>query len=138
VVPALAQITNSVMRAHYVTTLAKKLSIPEESIYSEIDRANKKKELNVLKQTVTSIEKGQVNRRDELEEYLLSLSLQFYLQIKDLLPKLDLAWVGSLGVAKILDKLLIWEKDKEFKIQTLAQTLPPELQPLLDSAYLQD
>ena len=112
VVPALAQITNSVMRAHYVTSLAKKLSIPEESIYSEIDRANKKKELNILKQTVSSIEKGQVNRRDELEEYMLSLLLQFYETIKRLLPKLDLAWIGSLGIAKILESYIFGTKIK--------------------------
>lgn len=138
VVPALAQITNSVMRAHYVTSLAKKLSIPEESIYSEIDRANKKKELNVLKQTVSSIEKGQVNRRDELEEYLLSLVLQHFKQVRDLLPKLDLAWIGSLGVAKIMNKLMIWDKTKDYTIQDLVKILPPELHPTLDVAYLRD
>jgi DNA primase len=138
VVPALAQITNSVMRAHYVTSLAKKLSIPEESIYSEIDRTNKKKELNVLKQTVSSIEKGQVSRRDELDEYLLSLVLQNFKQIGDLLPKLDTMWTQNLGVAKIIDKLVIWDKTKDFKIQDLVKMLPAELHPTLDAAYLRD
>ncbi len=138
IVPALAQITNSVMRAHYVSILAKKLGVPEESIYSEIERANKKKELNVLKQTVSNIESGKVSRREEVEEYLLSLSLQYYAQIKEELAKFELEWVSTMGVRKILDKLMTRDPKKEFKIQDLAAGLPPELQPLLDKTYLRD
>jgi len=138
VVPAIAQIANSVMRAHYAGELAKKLGVPEESIYSEIERTNKKKELNILKQTVSNIESGKTSRREEVEEYLLSLALQFFSQIKEFLPKTELAWIGTPAIAKILDKVRKWETDKEFKIQELAQSLPPELQVLLDTSYLRD
>lgn len=138
IVPALSQISNSVMRAHYVSSLAKKLGVPEESIYSEIERHTKKKELNILKQTVSNIESGKVSRREEVEEYLLSLSLQYYTQIKEKLEKFDLQWVSTMGVVKILDKLSTLEVKNEFKIQDLAGTLPPELQPLLDKTYLRD
>lgn len=138
VVPAIAQIANSVMRAHYVRELAKRLGVPEESIYSEIERSNKKKELNILKQTVSKIENGKTSRREEVEEYLLSLALQFFSQIKELLPKLELSWMETPAIVKILDKVRKWETDKEFKIQELAQSLPPELQVLLDTTYLQD
>jgi DNA primase len=138
IVPALAQIANSVMRAHYVSDLAKKLSVPEESIYSEINRSNKKKELNILKQTVSSIEKGQLSRREEVEEYLLSIALQHYLLIKDFLPKVELSWISTPSIAKILDKLMIWDTKIEFKIQELAKDIPSELQPVLDSTYLKD
>lgn len=138
VVPAIAQIANSVMRAHYVSELAKKLGVPEESIYSEIERSNKRKELNILKQTVSNIESGKTSRREEVEEYLLSLALQFFDQIKELLPKLETTWIATKAVAKILDKIKEWESGKEFKIQTLAKSLPPELQPSLDACYLRD
>ena len=138
VVPAIAQIANSVMRAHYAGELAKKLGVPEESIYSEIERTNKKKELNILKQTVSNIESGKTSRREEVEGYLLSLAVQFFSQIKEFLPKTELAWIGTPAIAKILDKVCKWETGKEFKIQELAQSLPPELQVLLDTSYLRD
>lgn len=138
VVPALAQIANSVMRAHYVTELAKKLNVPEESIYSEISRTNKKKELNVLKQTVSSIEKGTLSRREEVEEYLLALALQFFDKIKESLPKLELTWISTSATAKILDKLVNSDPKAEFKIQTFSRELAPELQPILDTTYLRD
>jgi len=138
VVPALAQITNSVMRAHYVSDLGKKLGIPEESIYSEIGRTNKKKELNILKQTVSNIENGKVSRREELEEYLVALGLQFYDKIKNDLDKIDLAWISTPAVEKILNKLISWDNKAEFKIQILAKSLPPELQTMLDQTYLRD
>jgi DNA primase len=138
VVPALSQIANSVMRAHYVGELAKKLKVPEESIYAEISRTNKKKELNMLKETVNSIEKGQVSRREELEEYLLSLALQFFPKIKDHLSEIKLEWLSVMAIAKIMDKLMIWDQKVEFKIQTLSASLAPELQPIIDKTYLRD
>ncbi len=138
VIPALSQISNSVVRAHYVSELARKLKVPEESIYSEINRTNKKKELNILKQTVTSIEKGQVSRREEMEEYLLSLALQYFAQIKESLPKVELVWFVTPAIAKILDRLTTLEVKAEFKIQELSKDLPPELQPIIDQTYLKD
>jgi len=138
IVPALSLITNSVMRAHYVSELAKKLSVPEESIYSEINRSNKKKELNILKQTVSSIEKGQVSRREEVEEYLLALALQFFEKVQVDLPKVEIAWISTPSIAKVFERLLVWEVKKEFKIQILASDLPPELQSILDTTYLKD
>jgi len=138
VVPVLAQITNSVMRAHYVSELSKKLGVPEESIYLEINKSNKKKELNNLKETVSSIEKGQVSRREEVEEYLLSITLQFFDQIRPNLTKIDLAWISIPAIAKIFDKLILWEVKEEFKIQKLSTNLAPELQPIIDKTYLRD
>lgn len=138
VVPAISQIANSVMRAHYVSELAKKLGVPEESIYSEIDRTNKRKQLNILKQTVSSIEKGTVSRREEVEEYLLAIALQFFDKVKENLSKVELAWISTLGVLKIMDKLTTWDSKVDFKIQDFSKTLAPELQPLLDATYLRD
>lgn len=138
VVPALSQIANSVMKAHYVRELSKKLSVPEESIYSEINRIIKKKELNILKETVQSIEKGQVSRRDEIEEYLLAITLQNFEKIKGKLPDLESDWIGKNAVGKIFNKLSAWDGKSVFNIQALASGLPAELQPLIDKTYLRD
>jgi DNA primase len=138
VIPALSGIANSVMRAHYVSDLAKKLKVPEESIYSEIERTNKKKELNILKQTVSSIEKGKVSRREELEEYVLALSLQFFDQIKPNIPALELKYIESLAVSKILAKLMEFDQKTKFKIQDFSKNMASELQPIIDQTYLLD
>lgn len=138
VVPAIAQITNSVVRAHYITELSKRLGVPEDSIYSEIERSLKKKELNSLKATVASIEKGQVSRREEVEQYALSLALQFYLDLKELFPKLNDDWIVAPAVRKILESLRKWDVKTELKIQTLSSSLPEELQGMVDSVYLRD
>jgi len=138
VVPALAQIANSVMKAYYVRELAKKLSVPEESIYSEINRINKKKELNILKETVQSIEKGQVSRREEIEEYLLAITLQNFEKIKSKLSVLENNWIGLNAIGKIFAKLASWDNKSVFSIQVLANGLPSELQPIIDKTYLRD
>ncbi len=138
VVPAIAQIANSVMKAHYVRELAKQLSVPEESIYSEINRINKKKELNILKETVQSIEKGQVSRREEIEEYLLSIALQNFEKINTKLSELEQEWLRFGAIGKIFQKLGNWDQKKTFEIQVLAGELPAELQPVIDKTYLRD
>lgn len=138
VIPAISQIANTVMRAHYVSELAKRLKVPEESIYSEIERNNKKKELNILKQTVSSIEKGKVSRRLELEEYLLSLSLQFFDQIKSNISMIEPNYIESLAVSKLITKLIGLDQKAAFKIQDFSKNTPSELLDLLDQTYLLD
>ena len=138
VIPALAMIANTVVRAHYVGELAKKLKVPEESIYSEIERNNKRKELSILKQTVMSIEKGQLSRRQEVETYFLALCLQNFENVKDSLKQIDVSWIESIAVAKIVDKLMIFEPKGTFMIQEFAKDMASELLPLLDEAYLRD
>lgn len=137
-IPALAQITNSVVRAHYVSDIAKKLHIPEESIYSEIERHNKKKELNILKQTVSNIEKGKVSRRGELEEYALALILQFFKDLESERAELNEGWIETPAIAKIWHALITWKSGEAFTIQKLSAGLASELQPLLDTTYLRD
>ncbi len=138
VVPALAQIANSVVRSHYVSELAKRLSVPEESIYSEIERSLKKKELNVLKKTIVGIERGQVSRREEVESYALSLALQFFANLQSEFSSLETVWLSSPAIGKIFDQLGAWDPKVEFKIQAFSSKLAPELQAVVDSTYLRD
>ena len=138
VVPALSRITNSVVQAHYVSALAKRLRVPDESIYSEIARVKKKKELIGLKQTIAEITTGQSSRREEIEKYALSLILQFAPQLTSELPKLDLTWIENQAVAKIVKELLEMKWGEKGKIQELTAALAPELIPTVDEAYLRD
>lgn len=137
-VPAIAAISNLVVRAHYVGELAKLLRVPEESIYEEIERQRKKKELSGLKEAVKRIEKGEtLSRKEKIEEYLLSIALQYYTKIRETLSGLQEEWFTTRAVAKIVEALKIWP-DKELQISRFAATLPQELHFMLDQAYLRD
>ncbi len=136
IVPALAQIENMVMRAHYVGVLAKKIGVPEESIYSEIERVKKKRELSVLKKKIEGISEGKGTRREEMEKYLLSLALQFYPQLQTQIKVLEMEWVENVAINKILARLNTIEG--EWKINNLTAQLPAELLPSVDEAYLRE
>lgn len=137
VVPALSQISNAVVKSHYASKLAKMLSIPEESIYAEISRHSKKKELTYLKETVSKIETGAHKRSDELSIYILALALQYYSQLASQIKELELSWMQHLAARKIMTKLVEWG-DAAFVIGDFAKLLPSELHATLDTAYLRD
>ncbi len=137
VIPALSQVANKVVQAHYVRKLATKLGVGESVVYEEIGRFNKKQELTHLRSVVNNIEQGAVSRVSELALYALSLGLQNFEKLNKKIKELELAWVGVSAVEKIVRALLVWEKDK-FEIKEFAAKLPPELIPTLDQAYLRD
>lgn len=137
VIPALSQVANKVVQAHYVRKLATKLGVGESVVYEEIGRFNKKQELTHLRSVVNNIEQGAVSRVSELALYALSLGLQNFEKLNKKIKELELAWVGVSAVEKIIRALLVWEKDK-FEIKEFAAKLPPELIPTLDQAYLRD
>lgn len=137
-VPALSQISNLVIRAHYAAELAKTLGIPEQSIYEEIERFSKKKQLTALRHVVAKIETSPQSRREELEIYLLSLLLQQY---RELAPRVDEyapELISQRGVERILTALAQYPKPVQFEIAAFVRTLPAELAPLVDRAYLMD
>lgn len=137
VVPALSQITNKVVQAHYVRKLAARLGVSEEVVYEEIARFVKKKELSHLRSVVNRIEEGGSKRIDELSVHLLALLLQHYETIKQDLDKLKLEWIGVSAVSRIIERAGEWEK-KPFEIKGFAASLPAELLATLDLAYLRD
>lgn len=138
VMPAIASIGNLVVRAHYVSELAKRLRVPEESIYDEIERVKKKKDLLGLKEKVKKIETGEVqNRRQVLEEYLLAIALQYYAKVKDTLDRVEDEWFATRSVRLVLAELKKWP-GKELSIKEFSAQIPPELQEIIDKTYLQD
>ncbi|TXH06193.1 MAG: DNA primase [Candidatus Moraniibacteriota bacterium] len=137
VIPALSQIANKVVQAHYVRLLATKLGVGESVVYEEIGRFNKKQELTHLRSVVSNIEQGAGSRSEELALYALSLLLQNFEMLRKNIEELELEWVGTSAVAKIISALVGWEREK-FEIKEFAGKLPPELMPTLDLAYLRD
>lgn len=137
VVPALTQIANRVVQAHYVQKLAKTLGVLESVVYEEMGRLAKKKELSHLRSVVGAIEQGVVRRDDELSAYALSLMLQHYQTLSKHLLQIELDWVSHKAVAKIFQNL-IELGDKPLVIKAFAEQLPPELLPTFDLAYLRD
>lgn len=138
VVPAIAAISNLVVRAHYVSDLSAKLKVPEESIYDEIERVRKKKELLGLKETVKKIENGEAqNRRQILEEYLLSIAIQHYGKIIENIAAVHEQWFATRSAALVFAQLKKWT-EKELDIKKFASQLPDELQEIIDRTYLKD
>lgn len=136
-VPVIARIANVVEQAHYIKKLATRLDVPEDSIYSEITRAAKKKELSTLVKKVEAIEKVGSSRKEKLEQYVLALCLQRYDEAKEHLRDIKPDWFSQPAVKKIFTSLLGWSQPK-FMIKAFAATLPSELQATIDNAYLID
>lgn len=138
VIPALADISNLVVKAHYVGKLAKSMGIPEESIFEELERVRKKKELTGLKETVKKMERGEINnRRGVLEEYWLAITLQNFDKLREKIDQLEQGLFESRACRLIAEKILHLEAGK-LEIQKLAAELPAELLPTLDQLYLRD
>lgn len=137
-VPQIAAISNVVVRAKYIRELAKRLSVPEESVYGEIERLNKKKELSSLKSLVKTIEKGEpgASRKDRLEERVLSLALQDYPKLKSEIAQVSLQIFTPGAVEKIMQQVKNFQG--EWSIGNFSKTLPEELQPMIDKTYLAD
>lgn len=136
VIPALAEITNLVVQAHYVQDLSKRLKVPESSVYDEIERVKKKKELSGLRTLVKKIETGEAKgRKEKLEELILAMSLQHKNELGDKVQELEPEWFTG-SAKKIVMSLLSYQG--KFEIKSFASKLPPELQEMIDKTYLMD
>lgn len=137
VLPELSEISNMVVRAHYTKALAKKLGVPEEMIYEEMERQRKKLELAGLKKQVKEIETESVRgRRERVEEYLLAIALQNYPTVKSEFTKVEPEWMVVPVVGKLLAALTKYEG--EWSIKKFAGKMPSEMQEMIDRAYLVD
>lgn len=137
VIPTIAEIENLVVKAHYVKLFAKRLGVPEDSVYEEVERVEKKKELKSLKKVVKKIEEKSESRREKLEEYGLSLMLQYYSDFKDELSSIEVEWFSLTSISKIVEQLMKW-KPKTLDIAKFAKGVPIELHEMIDKAYLRD
>jgi len=138
--PMLAKIENPIVQNHYSQKIARALEVSEETINQGIRQVK----TSVRKETGVKTEASApttLQRGEKLEVYLLALILQG--KTRD--------WLGELGeqvnlqdllkppVAQILQKLVKFlETHRTFLLKDFVDSLPQELIPTLDEAYLWD
>lgn len=130
----LNEVTNQVIKAHYVKKLAEILEVSEEAVEAEVDKG----ERTIRVKEVVKIEQLKP-RQERLEEYLLALILQSGNWIEELVKKVNLAGFGDTAVKKIFNHLKQWFKEKKkWEINQFIRQLPEELISQSDSACLFD
>jgi len=145
--PVIAKIDNPIVENHYVKKLASILDSSETAIEDSLLRTRKGIPSPSEKSELT-VEKSVLTRPEKLEVYLLALILQG--KTIDLLDDLEesglLVEFAHPAVHKIIDHLLSYLAPKEgevegkkvFLIKDFADSLPAELTPTLDEAFLWD
>jgi DNA primase len=146
VFPKINGITNLVVRDHYVKKLAKLMDTSEEVIIREMDELEKRKTL--LRQgyggqaTGSAVVKG--NRREKLEEHILSLILQsddakrYVEQMGTDRPGVLSLQIKTPVLQKIFAKLVDFAEHNVFTIQNFVSHIAPELHDKVDELYLKD
>lgn len=138
IVPILAKIENPIVQGHYIKKLAKTLDASEETIMESMKRLGRGtgmvKKPDEKQEAVTT-------RGQKLETYVLALLLQE--KTIDLFEEFSghvaLADVVNPAVQKILAHLKAFlAKNPVFLIKDFADSLPSELVPTLDEAFLWD
>ncbi|NMB56760.1 DNA primase [Candidatus Beckwithbacteria bacterium] len=133
-IPVFLQIQNKVIQDHYLHKLSEILEVSKDVLLSEMQRVEKKQELNLnFKKEELVKEKGHKSRIELLGEELLAMVLQFYDDIDWELVNFN--HLPSNASIKILQKL---NRAKPKDLVSFAQKLPPELQQQFDEAYLQE
>ena len=134
VVPWLSKIENEVVKSHFIKKLAQVLGVEEEAVAVELAKQGRKQELS-RQQIKGSPVKPRKSRRERLEDYLLALVVQAD-NWQELISAIDPGKIESFGITKIIKRLK--KTGKQVKIAQFAQGLPAQLQPVFDTAFLQE
>jgi DNA primase len=146
VFPKINEITNLVVRDHYIKKLAGILEVDEEVVLRQMEEVGKKRRITNYELRITNIkETGGVrkNRREQLEENLVALILQSddarnYLNLV-VVTGLDLSLqIKTPVLQKIFSKLVEFVETDVFTIQNFVMKLPEELRDKTDELYLKD
>lgn len=138
-VPFLAAIENAIVRGHYIRKLSEQLGIPEEAIAERL--ANVKNRAWFVPKEGAENAQSARSRSEKGEVYLLALLLQGSMQD---LPEqsaalLSMGLFGYPPVRSIVEKLVAFAKEHPvFLVKDFADTLPAELIPVFDEAFLWD
>lgn len=142
ILPVLGSIENGIVQGHYMKELAISLDVGEDVIRESLDKLKRGKAGAWNKKTGEEIEiQGPVSRLEKLELFILALLLQsktadFFPEFRD---SIDFSDIGRPAIRQILHLLDKFLKDHPvFLIRDFADSLPKELLPTLDEAYLFD
>ncbi|MFH0863749.1 MAG: DNA primase [Candidatus Gottesmanbacteria bacterium] len=140
VIPVITKITNPIVQAHYINKLAKLLSVSEEIISETAKRFTKKQ---TFSPPTVNIVQSTVSRLELLEEHLLAYTLQSkepktVVEVNEINKVID--YLINPALIKCFKLLISYLElnNKEFIISDFVKTLPAELVPIVDRAYLID
>lgn len=131
----LSEVSNQVIKSHYVKKLAGVLGVDEESVMAEIEKMKYRGKVAVEVQPKKSF----VNktREEVLTDHVLSLILQMESEVSSLIKEVDEADLPEGAVRKVIVRLKNWIKTKKkFDVNSFVSSLPEELVAAVDSAYL--
>lgn len=127
--PVIGSMTNEIVKEHYLRKLSTVLDTTYESISKELGRLQKAKEGVVVR--VAPIKPQTQSREEMLEEYLISLIIQFHspkVALEKAMVFLSPSWSQEKAYQKILDHLQNYFKVHEaFNERVFSGLLPTEL-----------
>lgn len=135
--PFIALIDNEIVKEHYLKKLAGELDTSFENLMTELDKSSKKEAVGT--QFIPQMRQRR-SRKETIEEYLLSLIIQFedwkktLKEISEILKdyKFELP-----AYQKIFDALNTFSSDEKIiKIGDIIKALPQEIVPIFDRCYL--
>ena len=128
-IPLFAQISNEIVKAHYIKILAARLDVSEEVIIKEMEKVKLDRKLPISLGSQKLRGDTGKSRRELLEEYLLALVLQRGKPIKIKIK------ITQPAIKKILTKMA---KCKKYSLKSFYQNLPEELKVTVNRLYLKD
>ncbi|MFH1186666.1 MAG: DNA primase [Candidatus Levyibacteriota bacterium] len=134
--PFLAQISNEILKEHYLKKISKEIDTSYESLNKEIEKIQSGKKSDIT----LSYKKEKRPRREILEEYLIALIIQAK-EVKGVLEKelkdLEKYKFFIPSYKKIIENLVNYAKGKQIlDVKSFAEVLPKELTKLFDTCYL--
>ncbi|OGM11950.1 DNA primase [Candidatus Woesebacteria bacterium RBG_16_34_12] len=135
-VPLLADISDSIVQAHYAEVVARKLKVPVSAVIDQIIKVKKSKDEKSIKIDLSKKD-DEKSRRKLLEERLIALSFRHNAKI--LLDKN----IRSLLKSSLAKKLLLEfekysRKNTKFNALKFFQKLPSELKEGFSQAFIQE
>jgi len=140
--PHLAAIDNPVVQSHYMKKVGAALDVTEDVIADGIRRLKKAPSYQLEeKASSESAKEKSTTRSEKIELYMLALLLQTktleYLEdLKEHMPISDLTHPGVRKIMQDLDEFV--KTHTPFLLRDFADSLPGELIPILDEAFLWD
>lgn len=136
ILPLLSNISNEIIKEHYLKKLSKSLDISFESLLKEVDKFSKKNQ----EDKIIIAKKDKKGRRELLEEYLISLIIQnedVKEGVMDIKKTLSDYKFETPSLEKILENIyLYFEKNEKFKNSEFSKNLSKELQATFDMCFL--
>lgn len=138
--PILALIPNTVEQAHYVQKVAKALKVSEEVIYQEMQRVVPGVGRPDIKLSSYQVTEELGDDATAMEEYVVGLLLRSDEQFLVHLARVQLAWIESAGVRRLVK--VLGEEGERFlregnlKVGELVEALPEELKSLAQKIWL--